>query len=792
MTARLPRTLRRVGAAIRGRFAAAQREGGFILLESVIAISLITVIMGAVGAEFVTNLAETSHDRLTTTAVQIADSAVDEIRALHPSDLITGRDKTSVQSEYRALSAYPAVSPWLNSTAADRAYDNTVTKGGSTATIPTVGTTQQIAGKTFTTWEYLECTSASTSGSCASNGTVNYVRVIVAVLWPESLCPAGTCSYVTTTEVNLDSDPTFDLNQPLPPAPVASSPGDQTVAINDVVSLQLVAQNGTGVPPFSWSVTAGSLPAGLTLSPAGLISGTVQGPTQSATPVTIKLTDAFVRSSSITFKWTVLPALQFTPVSDQANITTDSVHLTVSASGGSGGYTYSDPTSTLPKGLSLSSGGVITGTPKPPVPHTYPVTLTVTDQSGRTATTSFNWTVTAAPLALSNPTPPISTVTTATSLQMNAAGGDDTYQFSATGLPTGLRIDPVTGLISGTPTATGTFSVTVTVADPTAGITPSSVSRTFSWTVDAMPSVATPATQKNTIGAAVSVQVGSISCPNSPCTFTLANAPTNVAINASGKITGTIANNAQTSTTVKVSITDAVGAVYTTPAFTWTIVAAPTVSGLAARSVEETGTPSVALTYACPYSSCTLTLSGSVPGVGLSATANPTGDKTSATTLPVSGTSGTFYLGGTVQSSAVASGSATKAYTPSITIQSGDGVKSSAYTATWTAQSTPAMSGVNNLSTGRGSTVSQTLSYVCGAPTCTVKVTGAPSGIGLDTNTSGSVSSSLTISSSTAGTLYLRGTTSSSSNARGTYTVTVTITDTNSLSASDSATWTIS
>ena len=670
MSAWFPKHTRRVFQHVRNRCAASARDGGFILLESVIAISLITVIMGAVGAEFVTNLASTSHDRLTTTAVQLADAATDGIRALHPSDLLTGRDKASVVAEYNTLYGYVNVRFWLNSDSAVLAYDNSVNSGGATATVPTAPTTQQIGGTTFRVYEYLECTSASSAGSCTSNGTVNYVRAIVTVLWSEHMCPAGTCAYTTSTQISTDSDPTFDLNQPLPPAPLATSPGDQTVAVNDVVALQLYAANGTGVPPFTWSVTNGSLPAGLTLSPAGLISGTVAGPPSSATPVTIQMTDAFVRSDSITFKWTVLPALQFNPVPDQANITTDTVHVTVTATGGSGGYVYSDPGHTLPNGLSLSAGGVISGTPGPPVPRTYAVTLDVTDKSGRTATTSFNWTVTAAPLALSNPAPPTSTVGTATSLQMTAAGGDDAYQFSATGLPPGLTIGPTTGLISGSPTALGKFSTTVTVSDPTAGISPSTVSRTFTWTVVAAPSVVGPGAQKNTVGAVVNLQVASMSCPNAPCTLTLLNAPTNLAIDANGKITGTIANNAQSSNNVQVAITDAAGATSTSSAFAWTVLAVPTISGLGPRNVEENGTPNVSLTYNCPFGSCTITLANSVPGLGLSSVSGGTGDRSTATTLSVTGASGSFYINGTVQGTSVPAGAATKAYTPTVTIQS--------------------------------------------------------------------------------------------------------------------------
>jgi len=73
------------------------------------------------------------------------------------------------------------------------------------------------------------------------------------------------------------------------------------------------------------------------------------------------------------------------------------------------------------------------------------------------------------------------TVGTAVSLQMHATDSQSgqTFTWSATGLPTGLSINSSTGLISGTPSANGTFSVTVTARDTTNA----SGSTSFTWTI---------------------------------------------------------------------------------------------------------------------------------------------------------------------------------------------------------------------------------------------------------------------------------------------------------------------
>ena len=83
-----------------------------------------------------------------------------------------------------------------------------------------------------------------------------------------------------------------------------------------------------------------------------------------------------------------------------------------------------------------------------------------------------------APVTVANPGSKSSAVGTAVSLQLSASGGTAPYTWSATGLPTGLSISSG-GLISGTPSAAGTFSVTATAKDSAAA----TGSTSFTWTV---------------------------------------------------------------------------------------------------------------------------------------------------------------------------------------------------------------------------------------------------------------------------------------------------------------------
>ncbi len=84
-------------------------------------------------------------------------------------------------------------------------------------------------------------------------------------------------------------------------------------------------------------------------------------------------------------------------------------------------------------------------------------------------------------VTVTNPGSQTGTVGTAASLQITASdsASGQTLTYSATGLPTGLSINSSTGLISGTPTTAGTYSVTVTAKDTTGA----SGSASFTWTI---------------------------------------------------------------------------------------------------------------------------------------------------------------------------------------------------------------------------------------------------------------------------------------------------------------------
>jgi hypothetical protein len=143
------------------------------------------------------------------------------------------------------------------------------------------------------------------------------------------------------------------------------------------------------------------------------------------------------------------------------------VHFTFQATGGVPPYGWS--ASFLPPGLIVNSqNGQITGTPT--LAGTYNIGATAADSGSPQATTNANY-----PIIISNPPPPVIKATpTPTAGAINlpysftftATGGLSPLHWSATdALPPGLRFDSASGLLSGQPTATGSFPLTVTVQD---------------------------------------------------------------------------------------------------------------------------------------------------------------------------------------------------------------------------------------------------------------------------------------------------------------------------------------
>lgn len=140
---------------------------------------------------------------------------------------------------------------------------------------------------------------------------------------------------------------------------------------------------------------------------------------------------------------------------------------TLTASGGIAPYVFSVSSGTLPAGTALApSTGVISGTPTTATPSTF--TIQVSDAEVPAAIASQSYTVTVFPmLTIVTGSLPAANIGVSYSATLVASGGVSPYTFAVTtgSLPAGVTLNSTTGVISGTPSAAGSFTFTVTVTD---------------------------------------------------------------------------------------------------------------------------------------------------------------------------------------------------------------------------------------------------------------------------------------------------------------------------------------
>ncbi|MBF9131694.1 DUF11 domain-containing protein [Plantactinospora sp. S1510] len=245
-------------------------------------------------------------------------------------------------------------------------------------------------------------------------------------------------------------------------SPTLSNPAPPLGEVGATYSVPLTVNGGTA--PFVWSVSAGTLPAGVTLNAStGLLSGT---PTTAGTfGFTVRVLDASGQSATQALSVVIAPppTLTFpTPPQGQVGIGY-SIPLTVT--GGTAPFTWSVTAGSLPPGLTLNPGtGQLSGTPT--LGGNYSFTVRVMDSFSQSATRTVALGITASP-TLNFPPPPSGQVGVPYSVPLTVTGGTAPFVWSVSvgSLPPGLTLDASTGLLSGTPTTAGSYPFTVRVVD---------------------------------------------------------------------------------------------------------------------------------------------------------------------------------------------------------------------------------------------------------------------------------------------------------------------------------------
>ncbi|WP_214175990.1 Ig-like domain-containing protein [Geomobilimonas luticola] len=285
-------------------------------------------------------------------------------------------------------------------------------------------------------------------------------------------------------------------------APVVTNPGAQTSAEGATVSLPIAATDADG-NTLSYSATG--LPAGLSINSAsGVISGTLGYAAAGSYNATVTVTDG-TAPVNVSFIWTVTDvdrAPTITNPGNQSSAEGAVVNLNIVASDPDG-TAVSYTATGLPAGLAINTTtGAVTGTVAFGAAATNTVTVTVTS-NGKTAQTTFTWTVVATPklnpvITWANPAD-ISYDTLLSSTQLNATA-DVAGIFSYTPAP-GTRLNAgnaqtLTAMFTPADTAkytTVTKSVTVNVLKASATVTLSGLNATYDGKAKAVTAATNPA-----------------------------------------------------------------------------------------------------------------------------------------------------------------------------------------------------------------------------------------------------------------------------------------------------------
>ncbi len=426
-------------------------------------------------------------------------------------------------------------------------------------------------GTTPLTWSAAGFPTGSTLSINAQSGVITESGTNTAT-------PGTYIVTVTVTDADgVSATQTFSLV--VTAAPALGPSGGALAAATDgqtSYSQSITASGGTG-SFANWTITSGSLPSGFALNDStGAITASNVTASASNYAFTLAATDSNGVTVTGSYTLQVNPAPSFTPTTVPDAHTGVAYSQTITASGGTGTLNVVSSLVNLPTGLNLSVTGTtatLSGTTSA-TSGTFGFTLTAADANGVATQTTYTFAATNAPVITGPASLPSVEqgegypATTAT-----AQGGTGSYTWSATGFPTGIGINPSSGLISGATTSQGTYNVTVKVTDA-AG---KSASQAYTLVVQAGPTVTTSSLPSIDVGQTYpSTQLQATGGTGS-YTWSATGLPSGLSLSPSGLISQT-SSVAQGSYAVTVTATDAVGG-RGSKSFTVRVYSDPVVTG---------------------------------------------------------------------------------------------------------------------------------------------------------------------------------------------------------------------
>jgi hypothetical protein len=453
--------------------------------------------------------------------------------------------------------------------------------------------------------------------------------------------PTGLTLSPSTGEINgvptgiSNNNYTFTVTDQTPPTPqtatktlqliIGGAPPDLIIITNSPLpagtvtqpyNVTLTSTGGTGAK--TWDISSGSLPAGVSFSASGMITGTPT--TRGTSSPTFRVRDSGSPQDSATKQLSItinLPAAPtITTTSLPAGTFNAAYDQTVSVTGGIGSLVWGVTSGALPPGLDLNaSNGNISGTPTST--GSFSFRLRVTDSIPQFDEQNFTLTINPpAPPTITSPNSsslPIGTVNQRyPNTQLTATGGTTPYTWSVSpALPNGLGIDPTSGVISGIPLSgsNGDTNHTFTITDSTFP-TRLTGTRSYSLRINANVTPVTITTSSLPSGTVDQPYSGQLAASGgtSPYTFSISSGsslPAGLALSATGAITGTPTATNTNSTTLRVQDSTIPNQQSSTKSLTITINAAPpplliTTTSLPAGTVNQAYSTNLAATGGTP------------------------------------------------------------------------------------------------------------------------------------------------------------------------------------------------
>jgi type II secretory pathway pseudopilin PulG len=214
---RLPRQAGRLASA-RGQTKSSKGEEGQTLIEMVVAMGLLAAVIALFAQAFVAGTFSSDYAQVKEVAVTLADSAIDNTRAVTPSSLLSGTCLTTSPAQVDLSKTY------CSTPSSYGAYEESPK---TTILDSIVFTTKVFVGSC-----YLQPQVSGSLCTLTPQDAESMIRVIAEVTWAASGCTNGACYYVASSLISNAADPILNTVLPGAPTGVIASPGNAQVSVS--------------------------------------------------------------------------------------------------------------------------------------------------------------------------------------------------------------------------------------------------------------------------------------------------------------------------------------------------------------------------------------------------------------------------------------------------------------------------------------------------------------------------------------------------------------------------------